>query len=163
MKSQKELAQEIEEARLGSLDEKEKIIRENSQDLLIEEGQRIISTPAPIQLPNRNTVEQVLASQGLLSSQKTNKISSKAKRSKRYYIRKRMQEGKPYIPQRIRALGKQKAKELGYNDWERREFKSEEVVIAQAEETLTKLGAVTRLIIRTRLGAYFERLKNGNL
>ena len=160
MKQTKDLAQQIEEARLHFLDKKEKIVREDSRDEIIEAGQKLTLPSDLIQLSNRKTIEQVLAEQGVLSKKATSPLSPKAKRSKRYYIRNRIESGKPYIPQRIRALGKKRAKELGYNDWERREIKQEEVEIGRTKEILVKLGVFSRLIIRTRLKFYFERLRN---
>lgn len=148
-----------EESKLRELDLKEKIVRENSRDMLIEEGSPIKSIP----LVNRDSLDKILEEQGLLTKTRgngsNNQLSSKSKRSKRYYIRKRLNEGKPYIPARIRALGKKRARELGFIDWERRLAQGREEEISKHEEMMNKLSVVMRLIIRTRLSFYLERIK----
>lgn len=87
----------------------------------------------------------------------------KAKRSKRYYIRKRVESGKPYIPARIRALGKRKARELGYVNWEERRVETrEEFEDSESIQSINKLSPILKLVVKTRMEKYIRENKNKN-
>ncbi len=138
------------------LSTKEKIIQRNQEIPEKEIKEKKILGPI---LPA--SLGRILKEQGLLGIEKEgikSEDSPKAKRSKRYYIRKRINSGKPYIPREIRALGKEKAREMGYSDWERRVAQREEVNKDQNLETLNKLRTMMNLIIKTRMKYYLERL-----
>lgn len=146
------------------LSRKEEIIRRNAEEIREEDEPQ--AKVAPIQPPsilNKN-LDKILREQGVAPSEQSKKPSNKAIRSKRYYIRKRFSQGKPYIPARVRALGKEKARELGYRTWEDRVIKREEEEVARHDRLIMKLSIILGLVAKTRLQHYFrERRKDGLL
>ncbi|KKN40831.1 hypothetical protein LCGC14_0729730 [marine sediment metagenome] len=142
---------------------KQRIIREATEGVA-EEQEEALTVPTPLAPFIPKHLDQIFREQGLLKQIENEELSGKAKRSKRYYIRQRIEQGKPYIPAKVRALGKKRAKELGYRDWERRaSVKGEEEETAETIESVNKLSVIVRLIAKTRLGTYLERARNGNL
>lgn len=138
------------------LSRKEEIIRKNAAE--IREEPKPEHKPAPIQLPsilNKN-LDKILKEQGVAPVKQPGEPSNKAIRSKRYYIRKRFSQGKPYIPARIRALGKEKARELGYRTWEDRVIRREEEEVAKHDRLIMKLSIILGLVAKTRLRHYFR-------
>ncbi len=86
-------------------------------------------------------------------------ISKKARDSRRYYIRRRKREGKPYIPLNIRMLGKFEAKALGYTDWERRDPIKEEKnrIDSIRMKYENSLRVFMSLVVKTRIRFYLEK------
>ncbi len=122
------------------------------------------TTPSPTAVRSvldGENIEAYLRAQNLnAQAQRTSADIRKAKRSKRYYIRKRIEAGKPYIPARVRALGKKRAKEMGYDVWERRnpeglEEEEEAVRLLESRERVQKLSSVFRML-GDRMQGYFK-------
>ncbi|KKM91516.1 hypothetical protein LCGC14_1227820, partial [marine sediment metagenome] len=128
---------------------KQRIIREATEGV-VEEEEEALAVPTPLAPFIPKNLDQIFREQGLLKQIENRELSGKAKRSKRYYIRQRIGQGKPYIPAKVRALGKKRAKELGYRDWERRASTSnEEIETAENIESVNKLSVIVRLIAKT--------------
>lgn len=113
-----------------------------------------------------DNLDSILHAQELTAqTQSPSKNTRRSKRSKRYYVRKRIEEGKPYIPARIRAMGKKRAKELGYDVWEKRSVEREEELreekrILDSRDRIQKLSSVFRMLSGKILGYMRERRTN---
>jgi len=119
----------------------------------------IEETEKPINL--LSDVDKLLDKLGLLSPRVPLSMSKKAIRRRKYYIRKREKEGKPYIPASTRALGKEAARNLGHKKWEVRLPPSlEEQTIHLPDRTIDKLrGSTVGFAMRTRIGLYLKGLR----
>ncbi len=151
---------EQEERKLRGMDKKERVVLDSMKDEPLEAGQRISGeqTIPTIQLPSVfKNLDQILKEEGVSLRETTHPLSNKAKRSKRYYIRNRIEKGKPYIPARIRALGKERARSLGYKNWEDRVLRNEDDEITKHNRMIHKLSIILGLVAKTRLGDYFKR------
>ncbi len=164
MKSEEETIAK-EEKRLQILEEKEKIIRDNlPEGMPIDSGRKardiVISTQRKSENRKVEIINKILEEQGLLPKnykKETDGISGNARRSKRYYIRKRIQDGKPYIPLHIRAQGKEAAKRLGYKKWEVRIPSPDS--LPEEEVKIDKLTAFFRMMDKRKMGTFLKGVK----
>ena len=150
---------EQEERKLRGMDKKERVILDSMKDEPLEAGQKIGEQTAPIYIDSGifKNLDQVLREEGVSPLEIKHPLSSKAKRSKRYYIRNRIEKGKPYIPARIRALGKERARALGYKNWEDRVLRNVDDEITKHNRMIHKLSVILGLVAKTRLGDYFKK------
>lgn len=168
LRMEKELLNDVierEELKLRGMNQKERIILDNMRDEPMEAGGRLsqgLESIPTIQIPSiLKSLNQTLRDEEVEQREVKQPLSKGAKRSKRYYIKKRFNQGKPYIPARIRALGRVKARSLGYKNWEDRVVVLKEDEIAEYEKMIQKLSVILGLVVKTRLGAYLRELKNG--
>ncbi len=144
----------IEERRLRGLDKREKeIISEATLETPLEAGRKAIVIPSVGRGSGKTTlINKILAEQGLLlqtHKKASAEMTGNAKRAKRYYIRKRIERGKPYIPAHIRAQGKEVARKLGYSKWEVR-VQDPDAMPAQTID-ITRIIALFKMINKERL------------
>ncbi len=158
-----------EERKMRESENKEKRFLEVFKDEPLEALSRP-STVSPVEasrILRGEDVDAILRAAGLTAEeQRSSRDIGKAKRSKRYYIRKRIEAGKPYIPARIRSLGKKRAKEMGYDVWERRnpeglEEEEEAVRLLEGRDRVQKLSSIFRML-GSRIPTYFKREENKN-
>ncbi len=156
--------EEKEEEKLARLNKEEKAVRD-----AIPPGQPIESARKAVDMTSfprweRKTdlIERILAEQGLsvdTRKKAAGEISGNARRSKRYYIRKRIQEGKPYIPRYIRSQGKKVALSLGYKKWEVRVIPEES--LPEKEVDIKKLKVVFRIMNKDKMASFFQKKEKG--
>ncbi len=105
-----------------------------------------------------NDVDKLLEKLDLVSSRVPLSMSKKAKKRRRYYIRRREREGKPYIPASVRALGKETAKSLGHEKWEVRLPPSlEEQTVYPPDRTVERLqGFIISQGIKDKLHFFWD-------
>lgn len=155
-----EAAIEKEERKLRDLNKREQSIKEEFKDGQPIEG-AVKATEESIRRhlgvksksvvsfsSTSTTIRRALESQNLNPVYTEKDLSPAGRRSKRYYIRKRIEQGKPYIPQKVRILGKKIAREMGYKIWEVRNKERDEEEEEQAKEleTENKLRLVFKML-----------------
>ena len=162
-------ATEKEERKLRDLDKGEKQVRKEFKDGQPIEG-GIKATEESIRrnlgkhTSRDESIKQILESQGLNFNASNRDLSPAGRRSKRYYIRKRIESGKPYIPQRVRVLGKRAARELGYRVWEVRNKERDDEELELFEES-RELEAENKLrlvfkMLGGRMAKYIKKEAN---